>query len=231
MYWIAISACTFYYGGEISQAKNRDTLDVARPSRLYNTCLVCNGNIVRDIDNFYDIFMLGLSKILINAINNFLLIYALHVGLTIIGDIECCESKYRGARYERGNRMSPRGLAWSTRTLQRADTRRRGRSEEEKDREERTGENALKRVIRSRGRYQVQTSFGACKREAALCAHRRSALEWQHALSPHIYIYIYECTYNIYVYACARVVNTNEFVQRCKSVGLWEVYTCRVLLS
>lgn len=81
-------------------------------------------------------------------------------------------------------------------------------------------ESALKRVIWSRGRYQVQTSFGAYRRAARTL--RASAIcKWRYVLSIRMYAR---------VRARARDLLLNKFVQRCKSVGLWEVYAPRVTI-
>lgn len=133
------------------------------------------------------------------------------------------------ARYERRNQMSPREFAWSTRTLQRADTRRRGRSKEE-DREERTG------------RVHWNASFDReagirCKPVSVHIKENRtnprcaSAICTQMATRTHYtnVQYIRVC-----VYMCGHIRARsvmNKIVQRCKFVGLWEVYTYRVLLS
>lgn len=64
--------------------------------------------------------------------------------------------------------------------------------EEKRKRERRIGvgrarESALKRVIRSRGRYQVQTSFGAYRRAAR--TRRVSAIcKWRYVLSIRMYV-------------------------------------------
>lgn len=89
-------------------------------------------------------------------------------------------------KWARGDSRDPRGLS-------------KGRVQEDEDEArrkiERNGENALKRVIRSRGRYQVQTSFGAYKREPR-CA---STIRTQMATRTHHYEY----TIHIRVHTCA----------------------------